>query len=132
VLAGIASLTALLTSSLTGCASGAARTTGPFASVGRITTELRRGVSTKADVERVLGKPNGNGTSLLPTQASPRDVWIYNDVQTGEAKQEGKVGGVPLVRVDMRQQIIFVFFDGDRFDGYLWSTHVGAATAGSR
>jgi hypothetical protein len=129
---GVAVFAALVGTLVAGCAAGRATTTGPFARADRIGTELRRGVSTKAEVERVLGKPNGTGMSLLPTQDSPREVWIYNDIQTGEARSEGRVLGVATVRVDARQQMIFVFFDGDRFDGYLWSTHVGEATAAPR
>ena len=132
-LVGVAVSAGLVGALVAGCAAGRAATTGPFARVDRIGTELRRGVSTKAEVERLLGKPNGAGMSLLPTQDSPREVWIYNDVQTGESKSEGRgPGGVPTFRVDARQQLIFVFFDGDRFDGYLWSTVVGAAAVAPR
>jgi hypothetical protein len=115
---------------LGGCAQSTALTTGPFARTNRIDTELRRGVSTKSEVERILGKPNGTGGSLLPLQDRPREVWVYNQVQTGDPRV---MGGRPmLVEVDTRQQIIVVFFEGDIFDGYLWSLHVTTGTGGAR
>lgn len=111
-----------------GCVSHGVATPGAFARADRIGTELQRGVSTKADVERLLGKPNGRGMTLLPTQDSVRELWTYVHVETGAPKLEGRVFGVPTVRMDSRQQDIYVFFDGDRFDGYMWATRVGAAT----
>jgi len=111
-----------------GCASHGVATPGPFARADRIGIELQRGVSTKADVERLLGKPDGRGMTLLPTQDSARELWTYIHVETGEPKFEGRAWGVPTVRMDSRQQEIYVFFDGDRFDGYMWATRVGAAT----
>jgi hypothetical protein len=66
---------------LAGCAQSTALTTGPFSRTNRIDSELRRGVSSKSEVERILGKPNGTGGSLLPLQDRPREVWVYNQVQ---------------------------------------------------
>jgi hypothetical protein len=45
---------------LAGCATGA--TTGAFVPVDRIEQELRRGVASKMDVQRVLGTPEGYGS----------------------------------------------------------------------
>ncbi len=113
---------ALTASLLAGCVPGA-MTTGPFAQTNRIDTELRRGVSTKADVERVLGKSNGTGgTFMPPTQTKPGDVWVYFNSQTGEPRISR--GATIKVEVDTRDQMIMVFFDGDIFDGYLWFLQV--------
>lgn len=122
---------ALAPSLLAGCASRTAVTTGPFAEARRIDEELRRGVSTKSDVERLLGKPNGSGASRLPL-TTPREVWFYHNIETGDAKVEGRASGGGInVRVDTRQQVLLVFFDGDKFDGYMWwlavQTPVGVA-----
>ncbi|MFQ6028591.1 MAG: hypothetical protein ACE5Q6_13980, partial [Dehalococcoidia bacterium] len=59
----------------------------------RIEEELQRGVSTKADVERILGKPNGSGAAFLEgvevssAAGEKRDIWLYED-------PEGNVGEV--------------------------------------
>jgi hypothetical protein len=131
-LAGAVIVAVLAGAGTAGCATGQAVATGPFARADQIGTELHRGVSTKADVERLLGKPNGRGMTLLPTQDSARELWTYMDMQTGDAKSEGRAMGVATVRLDMRAQEIYVFFDGDRFDGYLWATFVEAATVAPR
>ena len=115
---------------LAGCAQSTALTTGPFARTNRIDSELRRGVSSKSEVERILGKPNGTGGSLLPLQDRPHEVWVYNQVQIGELRVSG--GRPIMVEVDTRQQIILVFFEGDVFDGYLWSLQVITGTGGAR
>jgi hypothetical protein len=35
--------------------------------------------------------------------------------------------GMKTIHIDMQQEILLVFFAGDRFDGYMWYTNVGAA-----
>jgi len=128
---GLAAVSAVVIAFLAGIAAVGCGTTtqavtsGPFARADRIASDLHRGVSTKADVERLLGQPNGRGMTLLPTQDRSRELWTYLNVQTGDAKQEGRTMGVATVRVDVRQQQIYVFFDGDRFDGYMWAIDVG-------
>ncbi len=120
---GAGAITLALTASLlAGCAPGA-MTTGPFMQTNRIDTELRRGVSTKADVERVLGKPNGTGGTLMPlTQTKPGDVWVYYNSETGTPRISR--GATIKVEIDTRDQMIMVFFDGDIFDGYMWFLQV--------
>lgn len=122
---------ALGISLLTGCAQPGTLITGPFAKTELIDTELRRGVSTRSDVERVLGKPNGTGRTLMPpTQTNPGDVWVYYNSQTGAPRISG---GRPVkVEVDSRDQMIMVFFDGDKFDGYLWFLQVTTAAGSAR
>lgn len=102
-------------------------TTGPFVQAERIEKELRPGVSTKGDVERLLGKPNGSGSSWFPRQPAPRELWFYQDSETGNLAVGGSAGGVMDVHADMRQQILLIFFDGDLFAGYMWWLDVGAA-----
>jgi len=104
--------------------SSGSSTPGPFDKVDRLGTDLKRGTSSKADVERLLGAPTGRGVTLLPTQNAPRDVWVYQLVRRGKVHHEGSAQGVPLVRVDIKQHFLMVFFEGDRFDGYLWSNWV--------
>jgi hypothetical protein len=119
---------------LAGCAQPKAMTTGPFLNVERIDADLKRGVSTKSDVERVLGRPNGKGETLMPpTQTRRGEVWTYYNSHTGEPRiSAGRTGGSVRVDVDSRDQMIMIFFDGDKFDGYLWFLQVTTAGGGTR
>jgi hypothetical protein len=73
-------------------------------------TDLRRGTSTTDDVRRLIGEPNGSGGMLLPTDPEPRTVWFYEKFEvTAEGKQ-----------IDVKQDVLLIFFQGDRFDGYWW------------
>lgn len=67
---------------------------------------LTVGQSSRSDLERELGTPFGMGRILLPFQDAPRTVWSYYYEQ----------GGLE----DARRLFLFVFLDGDRYDGYLW------------
>lgn len=114
-------LTALVSVLLSGCASTV--TTGPFTQLPRIETELKRGVSTKADVQRVLGDPKGTGNAVLPVDPRSREVWYYADIEGTRAAIE-RAG---LVRLELREQMLLVFFQGEIFDGFLWFSNVGPA-----
>ena len=94
-------------------------TTGAFPDVSRIESDLKRGVSTKIDVQRLLGAPNGLGNSLLPPDSGPREVWFYEDVAS-----TGMRSGEDVTWVDLRQQILLVFFEQEKFDGFMWFTGV--------
>jgi hypothetical protein len=67
---------------------------------------LRVGQSTRADVFTALGQPSGKGRVMLPSDSMSRMVWSYY-----YAEAAGK---------DVRRIFLFVYFDGDRYDGYLW------------
>ncbi len=102
--------------------------TGAFANAPAIEKQLRRGDSRKADVQRVLGVPNGTGRAeMLPYAAvqaaslgdGPREIWFYDDIEvTDMASKQG------VMMMKVRQQILLVFFRGDLFDGFLWTTNV--------
>jgi hypothetical protein len=64
------------------------------------------GASTPADVEQELGPPTHKSRAMLPIDAHPRVMWTYYYVESS--------------RHDARQQYLFVLFNGDRYDGYLW------------
>jgi len=99
-----------------GCASVPDVTTGAFTQVDRIDTALKRGVSTKMDVQKVLGAPNGFGSSVMPGDPETREIWFYDDVELTDYHSEG--GGV--FRMNVRQQILLVFFKKEAFDGFMW------------
>lgn len=112
--------------------------TGAFRATQTIETQLKRGVSTKADVQKLLGVPNGSGAAVLPSLAfnrervvkaseagvssapdfGQREIWYYEDVAMTDMKSTS-AGYV----ANLRQQILLVFFMGDVFDGYLWTTN---------
>ncbi|HSH07634.1 MAG TPA: hypothetical protein VLA41_08235 [Burkholderiales bacterium] len=106
----------------------AAAGTGVFPKVGEIEKQLKRGASTKADVRRILGVPNGTGGALLPGFGDRRNtldaykIWYYEDIEltAGTSDQD-------VARINMRQQILGVFFKGEVFYGYVWTSNVGPA-----
>lgn len=99
--------------------------TGAFRNTAAIETQLRRGVSTRADVQRVVGIPNGSGAAAFPGYTDTRwDVWYYEDIEVTDAK-----GREDALVMSMRQQILLVFFKGEVFDGYLWTSNAGTAEA---
>lgn len=116
-------LTVFLFYLLAGCAPQKI-TTGAFTKIDRLDKQLQRGVSTKMDVQRVLGAPNGFGGAMLPTDPKPREVWYYEDVEGKDFKMKGDI-----MIMNMRQQILLIFFERGVFDGYMWSTNVGKAEA---
>jgi len=78
---------------------------------------LQVGSSTREDVLRVLGEPVGQGRALLPIDESdsPRTVFTYYYEQA--------------TTQDARRLFLFVFLDGDRYDGYLWFSSLPGATS---
>ena len=107
--------------------------TGTFPNTGSIEEQLRRGVSTKAEVQRLLGVPNGTGGGDMARPAAvavpalgegPREIWYYDDIEITDMRS-----GEGATTFNLRQQILLVFFKGDIFDGYLWTTNVLTPTA---
>jgi hypothetical protein len=102
--------------------------TGAFPKVAEIEKQLRRGVSTRADVQRVLGVPNGSGGALLPgygersAELDAYQLWFYQDIETINMKSEQNI-----MKLNMRQQILAVFFKGEVFHGYFWTSNDKAA-----
>ena len=79
-----------------------------FTSVDVLDTQLHRGVSTKQDVLLLVGEPSGTGEALIPMDTARKEVWYYEDIKIG------------LLSSSTKQQVLLVFFNGDRYDGYLW------------
>lgn len=100
-------------------------TTGAFTQVARIESEFKRGVSKKEDVQRVLGPPKGGGSAIFPPDRRLREVWFYEDIEVLNATSP-KPG---ILKVDVRQQILLVFFDEGVFDGYMWFSNATKAKA---
>lgn len=96
---------------LTGCGAMQVRA-GKKPDISVLQKTLQVGKSTQQDVRVALGNPSGQGRSMLPWQGSPRTLWSYY-------YEEGVIdlGGA---NSDDRRIFLFLFFDDDRFDGYMW------------
>lgn len=97
---------------LTGLATGCGQTAklGVQPPVERLGA-LELGRSGKSDVRNLLGQPQGEGMSRLPDYPGLRTVWAYDYVEL----QGQRVG----------MTMLFIFFDGDAYDGYLWFDATG-------
>ena len=74
-------------------------------------TDLERGVSTMDDDKRLLGEPNGSGEMLLiPRDPKLLNVWFY---ERFEITPKGN-------QIDVKQDVMLIFFKDDRFDSYWW------------
>ncbi len=113
-------VTILVGSLVAGCVSRI--TTGAFTQTSRIESELKRGVSTKMDVQRLLGTPKGAGSAVFPVDPRPREAWYYGDIEMTNMQSEAGI-----YRVKMRQQILLVFFEKGVFDGFMWWSGTGEA-----
>lgn len=79
---------------------------GRYPYISALESSLRIGESTRKDVLAALGEPYGKGSEMLPFEITPRPLWSYY-------YEEGSLK-------DSRRIFLFVFFDKDRFDGYMW------------
>lgn len=104
---------------LAGCATGVG--TGAFVPVDRIEQELHRGVTSKSEVQRILGAPKGYGSMVFPRHHRELEVWYYEDIAVTDARAAGS----GVLRANVRQQILLVNFDGSVLDGFVWFTNVG-------
>lgn len=93
-----------------GCMSGRLEM-GAKPPIDRIERDLQAGTSTVADVRRVLGEPDGKGAAMLPIHGGPRTVWSYyyefSEFSGAEVERSGRT-------------FVWVYLDGDKYDGYLW------------
>ncbi len=95
---------------VSGCISGRMEM-GRRVDPARLETSLRIGESTRADVLAALGQPNGRGRGLLPIDATVKTVWSYYYEESTIESNELK---------DSRRMFLWVYLDGDRYDGYMW------------
>ena len=80
--------------------------------LGSLERSLKVGASTQAEVRTTLGAPYGQGGAMLPWHDAPRAVWTYY-YETGQVD----LGGPDS---HSRRSYLFVFFQGDKFDSYMW------------
>lgn len=77
-----------------------------FSKLDQLEAELKRGVSTKADVITLLGEPDGSGGAQLPSSSHENDVWYYEASRASLS--------------NMNQKILLVYFREEVFDGFMW------------
>ena len=77
---------------------------------------LNRHVSTPQDVLAVLGSPYGRGRAMFPFDKKPKTMWTYY-YEKGISKE------------DFRTLFLFIYFDEDRYDGYMWFSSLGSAAS---
>ena len=98
-------------------------------------TSLHLGKSGTDDVLQVLGKPNGKGRFLLPTDITGRKTWSYFyekgffDIEYTSSSRAGK-NIFEQAKADKNninisgkstRTILFIYFDSsDKYDGYMW------------
>lgn len=97
---------------------------GAFPDVDRMEAELKKGLSTKADVEALLGPPVGRGGALSAVEPGrPRDVWVYGEFGWSIIDMSGSA-----VRLHFDQQLLMVYFVDGLFDGFWWHGNAAAMT----
>jgi hypothetical protein len=102
-----------------GCAVNMDIDVGKRPNLAAIEQRLRIGESTVDDVLAVLGPPRGKGKAMLPIDPKRRITWSYSYLQASIRSSPGSED-----KGDMRSLILFVFFDQDRYAGYMWFSSV--------
>lgn len=118
-------LAAAAAGSIAGCISDIRVRGGVHTDAAVLEQRLKAGQSTAEDVLAALGPPQGKGQALLPMiHSTPRTLWsyYYTDIlwRTGEPT------------ADLRGLQLFIFINGDRYDGYLWFSNLPAGQAEKR
>ena len=101
---------ALTLATVAGCSVSAR--TGPDFDPTVLGSTLQLGTATQADVRGALGEPFAKGGAMMPFQDRPHLTWTYFAERGSASMGSG--------RMNERLKYLFVFFDGDRMDGYLW------------
>jgi len=86
---------------------------------------LRIGESSTVDVVAVLGPPDAKGEVMLPLQQRPMVMWLYSYEEIATRLI------LPVTNThDPRSLVMFVFFDGDTYQGSLWASSLPEAPKG--
>ena len=76
---------------------------------------LKLGASTKQEVMAALGRPTGDGGIFLPIDQGRRETWSYYYEETTMPFDRSRWS-----QTESRRLFLFVYFAGDRYDGYMW------------
>jgi hypothetical protein len=86
---------------------------------------LKIGQSSEADVLDALGAPSGKGKEMFPIGKEWGTVNNYHQKQRTMWSYYFEEGNLK----DDRRIFLFVFFDGDRYDGYMWFSSLADASS---
>jgi hypothetical protein len=75
---------------------------------------LKPGAASQSDVRAALGEPFGRGSAMMPFHDRPHLTWTYFADRSSV--------GISSGNMDERMKYLFVFFDSNRMDSYLWFT----------
>jgi hypothetical protein len=75
---------------------------------------LKPGIASQADVRAALGEPFAKNSAMMPFHNRPHLTWTYFTERAAVGAGSGKM--------EDQMKYLFVFFDGDRMDSYLWFT----------
>lgn len=79
-------------------------------------SRMEVGVSSKGQVQSLLGEPNGIGGSRLGSESPMQEIWFYHHL---------------IFKVPVKQEVLLVFFENDLYHGHFWfSSLVGMEDAG--
>ena len=104
-------------------AQAAEATVGKFPPLAAVQSVLQRGVSRDV-VRAALGEPVGSGHARIPPAHVPQEIWYYQDIEVEYVRAT-----VHDTSIGLRQRILLVFFDGNRVEGFLWTSNKGDAEA---
>jgi hypothetical protein len=96
------------------------------ARIALLEAQLHRGLSTKTDVQRLLGPPNGLGGAELPGDPIRRGIWYYGDIEVTNKHVEVWSHPELVVVATRAQRTLLIFFEGDLYSGYLWISYPAA------
>lgn len=83
-------------------------------------TSLHLGKSSMDDVLQVLGKPNGKGGFMLPSDPTGRTTWSYY-YEKKYVKVHVDVDPHYYLEGESTRIFLFIYFDSnDKYDGYMW------------
>jgi hypothetical protein len=98
---------------LTICGCGTTLRVGRLPDTARL-DQLSINVATKVDVMQLLGKPKNGGRVMFPHEPRPKDLWCYY-------YEESTLS-------DSQRIFLFVFFDQERYAGYMWFSSLPQST----
>lgn len=87
---------------------------GRLADASALERSLHPGTSDRQEVKRVLGEPYGAAGVMFPGMDRPRDAWVYYYEEASLSED--------------RRQFIFVFFNQQKYDGYMWFSSLPSST----
>jgi hypothetical protein len=106
----------------TGCSTTFTYATEKYREMDRCKTELKRRVSTKEDVQRIFGPPDGRGSTVLAGGKVRGETWFYYDLK---ASIDTSTYVQKESHYSLTQQSLMVFFDKEIFDGYVTYSSAG-------